>query len=193
MERAALDALQSNLEEQVKEHFPDGGVQRVALLQHGDDPQVEPGSLWVRVFFKVAGLPPDHEGSQARTVALTAWLDDHQAMLNELQREFSQMKPAARLLEFKFIRDDNTELKGSVRRRIGGSATDLAERQRDLTPVMARLGPVDLWTLDTLITAGIATSRAEALRWVLARIRERPGYAKLGQRTRELDELKAQF
>lgn len=193
MERAALDALQSKLEEQVKEHFPDGGVQRVALLQHGDDPQVEPGGLWVRVFFKVAGLPADREGSQARTLALTAWQDAHEAMLDELQREFAQALPAARLLEFKFITGDTTELEGSVRRRIGGSAADLAERQRDLTPVMARLGPVDLWTLDTLVTAGIAASRAEALRWVLARIRERPAYQKLSERARELDELKAQF
>ena len=193
MDRAELDALQSKLEEQVKEHFPDDGVQRVVLLQHGDDPQVEPGGLWVRVFFKVAGAPTDREGSQPRTRVLTAWLDARQAMLDELQREFTQALPAARMLEFKFIRDDDTELKGSVRRRIGGSAADLAERQRDLTPVMARLGPVDLWTLDTLITAGIAASRAEALRWVLARIRERPGYAKLSERARELDELKAQF
>jgi hypothetical protein len=193
MERAALDALQGKLEEQVKEHFPDGGVQRIALLRYGDDPQVEPGGLWVRVFFKVAGAPTDREGSQPRTRVLTAWLDARQAMLDELQREFTQALPAARMLEFKFIRDDDTELKGSVRRRIGGSAADLAERQRDLTPVMARLGPVDLWTLDTLITAGIAASRAEALRWVLARIRERPGYAKLSERARELDELKAQF
>jgi hypothetical protein len=193
MERAALDALQGKLEEQVKEHFPDGGVQRVALLRYGDDPQVEPGGLWVRVFFKVAGVPTDRDGSQARTRVLTAWLDAHQAMLNELQSEFAQALPAARMLEFKFMLDDNTELKGSVRRRIGGSAADLAERQRDLTPVMARLGPVDLWTLDTLITAGIAANRAGALRWVLARIRERPAYAKLSERARELDELKAQF
>jgi hypothetical protein len=57
MERTALDWLQSKLEEQVEEHFPDGGVQRVALLQYGDDPQIEPGDLWVRVFFKVAGVP----------------------------------------------------------------------------------------------------------------------------------------
>jgi hypothetical protein len=193
MEQMELNRLQGDLDEQVKEHFPDGGVQRVELLRHGDDPQVEPGSLWVRVLFHVPGLPPDRDGSRARTRILTAWQDDHQAMLDELQREFAQALPAARLLEFKFTRDDGTQLPGSVRRRIGGSAADLAERQRDLTPVMARLGPLDLWTLDTLITAGIAASRAEALRWVLARIRERPAYAKLHQRARELDDLKAQF
>jgi hypothetical protein len=190
MERAELDRLQGKLEEQVKARFPDGGVQRVALLRYGDDPEVEPGGLWVRVFFKVPGVP---EEGQARTLALTAWQDAHAAMLDELQREFAQALPAARLLEFKFVLDDDAVLKGSVRRRIGGSAADLADRQRDLTPVMARLGPVDLWTLDTLITAGIATNRADAVRWVLARIRERPAYAKLRERAQELDELKAQF
>ena len=190
MDRAVLDALQSKLEQQVKEHFPDGGVQRVVLLQHGDDPQVEPGALWVRVFVKLAGVPAD---PQVRVLADQAWRDAHQAMLKELQREFAQVLPAARMLEFKFITDDNAVRKGSDTELIGGSAADLAERQRDLTPVMARLGPVDLWTLDTLVTAGIAANRAEAVRWVLARIRERPGYQKLGERARELDELKAQF
>jgi hypothetical protein len=193
MDRAALDALQSKLEEQVKEHFPDEGVQRVVLLQHGDDPQVEPGGLWVRVFVKVAGIPSDREGSQARILASAAWRDAHEAMLNELQREFAQVLPSARMLEFKFITEDDTVLRGSDTMRIGGSAADLAERQRDLTPVMARLGRVDLWTLDTLVTAGVAANRAEAVRWVLARTRERPGYQKLGERARELDELKAQF
>ncbi|MGA2829384.1 MAG: hypothetical protein ABSF03_25100 [Streptosporangiaceae bacterium] len=47
--------------------------------------------------------------------------------------------------------------------------------------------------LDTLITTGTVASRAAAIGWVLARIRERPAYAKLGERARELDELKAQF
>ena len=62
-----------------------------------------------------------------------------------------------------------------------------------LTPVMARLGPVDLETLDALITAGIAPSRAEAVRWVLARIRERPAYAQLRERAREIERLKTEF
>jgi hypothetical protein len=40
---------------------------------------------------------------------------------------------------------------------------------------------------------GIAANRSESVRWALARIRERPAYQKLGERVRELDELKAQF
>jgi Arc/MetJ-type ribon-helix-helix transcriptional regulator len=58
---------------------------------------------------------------------------------------------------------------------------------------MARLAPTDLETLDTLITAGIATNRADAVRWALARIRERPAYEQLRARAREIEELKAQF
>jgi hypothetical protein len=55
------------------------------------------------------------------------------------------------------------------------------EIARGLTPVTALLGPADLATLDTLITAGIATSRAEAARWALARLREQPAYAQLSE------------
>ena len=62
-----------------------------------------------------------------------------------------------------------------------------------LTPVMARLGQEDLETVDTLITAGIAGNRAEAVRWALAQIRERPAYARLRERAREIEDLKAQF
>jgi hypothetical protein len=58
---------------------------------------------------------------------------------------------------------------------------------------MARLGPVDLETLDALITAGIAGNRADAVRWALARIRERPAYEQLRAKAREIEELKAQF
>ena len=62
-----------------------------------------------------------------------------------------------------------------------------------LTPVMARLGHEDLETLDTLITVGIASSRAEAVRWTLARIRERPAFEQLRVHTREIETLKSQF
>jgi len=71
--------------------------------------------------------------------------------------------------------------------------TDPVANEQDLTPAPIRLGPADLETLDALIATGAAASRAEAISWVLARIREQPGYARLGERARELDELKAHF
>ena len=190
MERAALDRLQDQLDKQVKERFPDAGVQRVALLQHSDDAVIEPGDLWVRVSVTVAEGPGD------RAQALDAWELAHKTTMTDMQRELAEKLPAATRLEFSFD-DDTGRPRGArgptITRRIGGSLADLADRQHNLTPVMARLGPVDLQTLDTLITAGIAGNRAEALRWVLARIRERPAYAKLSERARALDELKTQF
>ena len=61
------------------------------------------------------------------------------------------------------------------------------------TPVMVRLTATELETVDTLITAGIASSRAEAIRWALTRIRERPAYERLRRRAREIEGLKAEF
>ena len=66
-------------------------------------------------------------------------------------------------------------------------------REHDHTAVGVRRGPVDLEMLDTLIIGGTAASRAEAVSWVLARLRERSAYARLSERARELDDLKAWF
>ena len=41
--------------------------------------------------------------------------------------------------------------------------------------------------------ASIAPNRAEAIRWSLARISERPAYAQLRERTREIERLKSEF
>src|ERR1039458_1418858 len=60
-------------------------------------------------------------------------------------------------------------MKGGGRR--GGLGEDISEP--------ARLGPAGLETLDTLIMAGIADTRGEAIRRVLERIRERPAYEQL--------------
>ena len=63
----------------------------------------------------------------------------------------------------------------------------------DLTAVMVRLRAEELDTVDTLITAGIAGNRAEAVRWALARIRERPAFEQLRVHTREIERLKTDF
>lgn len=60
-----------------------------------------------------------------------------------------------------------------------------------LTPVMARLDRVDLETLDALIAAGCAPNRADAIRWALARVRERPAYQQIVAGVRELQRLRA--
>jgi Arc/MetJ-type ribon-helix-helix transcriptional regulator len=62
-----------------------------------------------------------------------------------------------------------------------------------LTPVMVRLAATDLETVDTLVTTGVASSRAEAIRWALARIRKRPAYERLRKRAGEIERLKSEF
>jgi hypothetical protein len=89
-----------------------------------------------------------------------------------------------------FTADRGPEHRGKMRWRLGSRSAD---RPGDLTPVMARLAPTDLQTLDTLITTGIAANRADAVRWALARIRERPAYAELRERARQIEDLKTQF
>jgi hypothetical protein len=41
--------------------------------------------------------------------------------------------------------------------------------------------------------AGIAETRADAIRWALARIRERPAYERLRERIQEVDQLRTDF
>jgi hypothetical protein len=64
------------------------------------------------------------------------------------------------------------------------------EVPENLTPVTTRLGPADLAAVDTLITAGIASSRAEAIRWAVGRIREHPAYPQFQERVHDMDEPK---
>ena len=74
-------------------------MQRAELLQHGDDPAIEPGQLMVRVFIP----PPDGpEDPQDYEQALAAWQDTHRTGMDALRRELSLRLPAARLLEFTF-------------------------------------------------------------------------------------------
>ena len=59
--------------------------------------------------------------------------------------------------------------------------------------MLAALGPAGLETLDTLIMAGTAATRAEAIRWALDRIREQPAYQRLRELRCEADKLRNEF
>jgi hypothetical protein len=178
MEHAALGRLQHMIDGLVKERFPTGAIRQVRLLQYGDDPVVEPGEVRVRVL-----IPKDYEGP---------WERDHQAMLMEFRRELAEKLPEVSELEV--IPDDpDTPYDHKPRLYVGGGGWLRAGGGGDLTAVMARLGPEDLDTLDSLITAGVAANRSDSVRWALARIRERPAFARLTEWVRGLDELKSEF
>jgi hypothetical protein len=63
----------------------------------------------------------------------------------------------------------------------------------EFTQVMVRLRTAELDIVDTLVAAGIANNRAEAIRWALTRIRERPAYEQLLEHTRDIERLKSEF
>ena len=185
MEQPDLDRLTERARQQIRERFPDAPVAAVQVLQYGDDPEVEPGQLLVRV---VLEAPEDKEG---RRQVLKA-VHDREAF-SELRRDLEQIGEIG-LLEFVAGEGDgHGEGSPRIRLAVGPMGGSTLPPDGPLVPVMARLGPADLETVDALITAGIATNRADAVRWALARIRERPAYAQLVQKTREITDLKAQF
>jgi hypothetical protein len=196
MEQAELDQIRQQFGQQVRSRFPEGAIERVEVLQYGDAPEVEPGQLLARV---VARTPDDWEG---REQAFEALHDGRRAAFRELRDELDKL-PVPVVLQFTAgggagVDERRGPVLQLIGRRVGIGGADGPcgpgeAAGATLTPVMARLGAEDLETLDTLIAVGIATSRADAVRWALARIRERPAYEQLRARTREIEELKSQF
>jgi hypothetical protein len=207
MEQAEVESARRRVQDAAREWFPDGAVQEVALLQYGDDPRVEPGQLVVRVLVPAdtADTAETAETAEKSETAETAspgagkragfgrdpfdaFKRAHPGALEGFRDVIDRGIPEVSVMEVTV--DAGPERKGVMRMRLGHPPAD---RPGDLTPVMARLGPTDLQTLDTLITTGIAANRADAVRWALARIRERSAYAELRERARQIEELKTQF
>jgi len=171
------------IEQLVRSAFADGEIDRVAVLEYGDDPEVGPGETAVRIFINLAGQPKDKSGH----ANLHTFHEAHRSQMHQVRE---QLRPVAWWVEY---RTGDEAKPGGGRLRNLLRDPEPAEVAGELTPVMTRLAPADLATVDTLITAGIATSRAEVLRWAVARVREHPAYAEIQQRVNEISELKAQF
>ena len=181
MEPATMDRIQRMIDAEAAERFPADAVPQLVLLQHGDHPVIEPGVVYLRVILRHDGATRD------------AWIEEHFDRLEEFR---AQRLPEVKGFMITADAPDRAVLRPTaIMIPVGISLLDPEEDEiaHGLTPVTAHLGPVNLATLDLLITTGIAASRAEGARWALARIRERPAYARLGERARELDELKAHF
>jgi hypothetical protein len=190
VEQEAAAQVQRKIAEEITTRFPDVPVKRVAVLQYGDDPVVEPGEVLVRI---VLEAPPEDDA--AAKDAVEAFHNRHREAFHKFRDDVAASLPDARVMEI--VTDTDGSGHGPhMRLRLQSPSGPPGHRPfapSELTPVMARLGPADLETLDTLITAGIAPNRAEAVRWVLARIRERPAYGQLRGRAQAIEELKAQF
>jgi hypothetical protein len=180
----------TRVEKHIRSIFPDGVISRVQVLEYGDDPAVEPGDAAVRVFLS---RPDGLDGEQADQEIVGSF---EQANRERIKKLNDELPGVVAWVEFQADSPDETEKRRRHVLKIGRggrAAKPLDEAAEELTPVMTRLGPADLATVDTLITAGFAGSRAEVLRWAVGRIRENPAYAQLQNRVREISELKAQF
>ena len=180
----------TGVEKHIRSLFPDGVISRVQVLEYGDDPAVEPGDVAVRVF-----LPrPDQPGGGEADEEIVGSFE--KANRERLKRLNDELPSVVAWVEFQADSPDGAEQRRRHVLKIGRggrAAKPLDDAAEELTPVMTRLGPTDLATVDTLITAGIASSRAEVLRWAVGRIRENPAYAQLQNRVREISELKTRF
>jgi hypothetical protein len=151
---------------------------------------VEPGDIAVRVFLPRQDPP---EGEEADKDVVGAFEKANREQIKRLNDELP------RLIAWVEFQADSPDRAEKPRRhalkiaRGGRDAKPLDEASEEFTAVMTRLGPADLAAVDMLITAGIAGSRAEVLRWAVGRIRENPAYAQLQDRVREISELKARF
>jgi hypothetical protein len=173
--------LERAIEDLLNRRFGEGVVQKAEVLQHGDEPVIEPGQVIVRVILNPTGEDP-HETIEAFEKA-------HQDTITELRARIAQNMPFIGRLQFTVPSEEGKH--PLITMPIG--PPDRTAIGRNLTPVMARLDPKDLETLDALITAGIVSNRADGVRWALARIRERPAYTQLREHIGKISELKAQF
>jgi len=96
VERAEKVQIERVINHSMKERFSLETAERAVLLEHGDDPAIEPGQLMVRVFVPAPDEPADYEQ------ALASWQQANQAGMDTLRRELSLRLPSARLLEFTF-------------------------------------------------------------------------------------------
>ena len=193
MDQAERDHIRHELEIAANELFP-GWIRRVELLEHDDAPMIEPGQLMPRLVFtdpagSRAGRPdPRKVAKSARTFKLAVGPG-----LNQFRDDLLERWPEIRYIEV--MTEDNRGHKTGGNMRFVEDGREAADGE--FTHVMVRLKTAELDIVDTLIAAGIANNRAEAIRWALTRIRERPAYEQLRERTREhtrdIERLKSEF
>jgi hypothetical protein len=199
MDEETRERIQQTVQDEADKIFA-GSVRRVSLLQSGDPKLDEQDRELLRsdrfrpdevVAQLVLTEPPGMRPEPARAPQLLqAFRNENGPAVMQLRKALTQRVPELRHLRISF-EDAAGQGKGG-----GGLlllVSDEGRSDSDLTAVMVRLRAEELDTVDTLITAGIASNRAEAVRWALARIRERPAFEQLRAHTREIERLKTDF
>ena len=190
MDQPERDHILHELEIAANELLP-GWIRRVELLQRDDARWMEPGQLMPRLVLKdpAGRLQDPHPDPRKVAKAARTFKMAIGPGLNKFRDNLLERWPEIRYIEVMTEDDSGRTVDNSVRFvEDGREAAD-----GEFTHVMVRLKTAELDIVDTLIAAGIASNRAEAIRWALTRIRERPAYEELRAHTRDIDRLKSQF
>ena len=176
---------------QLRSAFPDGAFTQIDVLGYGDDPDVEPGETAIRAFVDRAGHSA--EGWEDDEKVMLAFEQAHRQTTKKL--DHAGLRPSVAWVHFIPDTPARRAQRGPLYgfpSMIHGLRSDVADEVEGSASVRVTLGPADLATVDAVITAGIASSRGEVMRWAIGRIRENPVYAQLQERMRETGELKTQ-
>src|SRR5262252_1092458 len=145
MDRAVLESVEREIDDEVRARFPGDVIKQAVLLRYGDDPEIEPGQLWVRVLLR-ADRPEEYEQ------IIQAFMRDHegQPAMEEFPRYLADKLREIRLVEFTF--PNNPVTSGGHGPRcsmiVGQRVTDVRERELgEATRVDVRLGPAGLETV----------------------------------------------
>jgi hypothetical protein len=185
-------AISDSVAVQLRSAFPEGTFTQVDVLGYGDDPDVEPGETAIRAFIDRAGQPAGtfHDDEEV----IQAFEKAHRQEIKKLRHD--DLLPAVAWVSL---------IPDTPDRRAPGAVlwgfpsmflamrSDVADEAHGFASVRTRLSPDDLATVDALIAAGIASTRAEVMRWAIGRIRENPAYTQIQEKVIEIGQLKAQF
>jgi hypothetical protein len=191
MDRDVLDMIEREIDQEARARFPGTAVRQAVLLRYGDDPGIEPGDLWVRVLLDEPDVPDDEWEP-----VLTAFEQANETAIGQFRGYLAEKLREIMAVEYVFCNNavtyDGDGPRGGM--PVAQRLSDIQEWEHGAaTFVLVALGPAGLETVDTLIMAGIAATRAEAIRWVLDRVRERPAYQRLRELRSEADKLKNEF
>ena len=173
--------VSDSVEKHFRSIFPAGTFTSVDVLEYGDDPDVEPGETAIRAFVDRAGHSA--EGWEDDEKVLQAFEQAHRQKTKKL--DHAGLLPSVAWVHFFPDTPARRAQRGALYgfpSMLHGLRSDVADEIEGSAIVRTTLGPADLAMVDALITAVIASSRAEVMRWAIGRIRENPAYAQIQQR-----------
>jgi len=141
LDRDVLDVIEREIDQEARARFPGTAVRQAVLLQYGDDPEIEPRDLWVRVLLD-ADKPEDNWEP-----ALTAFEHANKTAIEQFTRYLAAKLREIMLVEYTFSNNPVTcDGKGPrAGMPVAQRLSDISEWEHgEATFVLVVLGPAGL-------------------------------------------------